>query len=78
MTAAAKLQFTDPQVVTKGYREVEVGSVTVIVPQSQMIVGGEYKDEPDLVIEVHHAVDSEGLDVSASVARRIADLLAGA
>jgi predicted nucleotidyltransferase len=78
MTATAELQFTDPQVVTKAYQEVEVGSVTVIIPESQMIVGGEYKDEPDLVIEVRHAIDSDGLDVSASVARRIADLLAGA
>lgn len=75
---AAEVQFVRPQVVTRVYEEIEVGGVTVIVPQSQIIVGGEYKDEPDLVIQVLHAVNPDGQDVSEAVARRIATLLAGA
>lgn len=72
------IQFVDPQVVPNPYQEVDVAGMTVIVPQSHFIVGGEYKDEPDLVIEVRHAVNPDGLDISASVAQRISDLLKGA
>lgn len=44
-------------------------------PDSWQVQAGEYADEPDLVILIEHAVDSEGRDIREQVARKVAGAL---
>jgi hypothetical protein len=41
-------------------------------PTSTVVLGGEYPDEPEIVVVVHNAVDYDGKDVSQDLAARIA------
>lgn len=55
--------------------EREVAAVVVSVPDSWLLTAGEYPETPDLIVEVHHAIDSDGTDLSQDVARVIAEAI---
>lgn len=57
-------------------REVEVSAgISVNVADAVMVWAGEYPEDcPDLLIEIHHAVNENGDDLRAEVARRIVAL----
>ena len=74
---AVPATFVSLQVVAHGGEEREIGGLTITSAPSMFVIGGEYKDEPDLVIEIRHAIDEDGIDITSHVAHRIAALLEG-
>lgn len=57
--------------------ETFAGDVVLSVPAHTIVATGEYADqgEPDILVRVSHAVDADGNDISAVVAKRIAKVL---
>lgn len=62
---------------TEAAREIEAGDVLVQLPPHTVVALGEYADEgePDVLVRVVHAVDEDGNDIAAEVARKIARVL---
>lgn len=68
-------QFEDVHTVRFEGETVDVAGVNVTAQPSILVIGGEYRDEPDMCVEVRYAVDEDGNDITQDVARVIAELL---
>jgi hypothetical protein len=69
------LKFEDVHVSEYKGETVDVAGINVTSQPSMLVIGGEYRDEPDMCVEVRYAVDEDGNDVTQDVARAIAELL---